>query len=214
MVQEYASRGDLAGVHHRLRNSLSERQVQGLVVRPLLRGLAYLHSKGICHRDIKVRVCVWVDACMHARRSCMGISAPLPNAVSHDIWPALPSCTSSACPAAIELFPRLPMHACLRPQPENILFTEDWTLKLADFGVSIDLTAERAVTRSGTEVYMVRRQEAGRGVGGGAEGHRVLCSAADSLRSCLPFQTAVPDACVRVCPPHLTSGAGGRALPA
>ncbi|KAG2491630.1 hypothetical protein HYH03_010001 [Edaphochlamys debaryana] len=39
-------------------------------------------------------------------------------------------------------------------KPENVFFTSDWTLKLADFGVSIDLIKERAVTRTGTDGYM------------------------------------------------------------
>ncbi len=37
-------------------------------------------------------------------------------------------------------------------QPENVLFTEHRVLKLADFGLAIDLTEERAVTRAGTLV--------------------------------------------------------------
>lgn len=41
------------------------------------------------------------------------------------------------------------------PQPENVLFTADWRLVIADFGVSIDLNQERAVTRAGTLEYMV-----------------------------------------------------------
>ncbi|KAG2449329.1 hypothetical protein HYH02_005484 [Chlamydomonas schloesseri] len=39
-------------------------------------------------------------------------------------------------------------------KPENVLFTANWQLKLADFGVSIDLGRERAVTRAGTACYM------------------------------------------------------------
>ncbi|KAG2491654.1 hypothetical protein HYH03_010024 [Edaphochlamys debaryana] len=39
-------------------------------------------------------------------------------------------------------------------KPENVLFTSDWTLKVADLGVSIDLAKERAVTRTGTAGYM------------------------------------------------------------
>eukprot|EP00955_Chlamydomonas_euryale_P006164 65434-Chlamydomonas_euryale.AAC.2 len=39
---------------------------------------------------------------------------------------------------------------------ENILRTEDGVLKLADFGLAIDLNEERAVTRAGTLDYMVR----------------------------------------------------------
>ncbi len=42
-----------------------------------------------------------------------------------------------------------------RPQPENVLFTADWRLVIADFGVSINLNEERAVTRAGTLEYMV-----------------------------------------------------------
>jgi serine/threonine protein kinase len=34
-------------------------------------------------------------------------------------------------------------------KPENVLFTEHRVLKLADFGLAIDLTEERAVTRAG-----------------------------------------------------------------
>ncbi|KAG2499640.1 hypothetical protein HYH03_002579 [Edaphochlamys debaryana] len=39
-------------------------------------------------------------------------------------------------------------------KPENVLYTERWSLKLADFGVSINLNDERAVTRAGTLDYM------------------------------------------------------------
>jgi serine/threonine protein kinase len=39
-------------------------------------------------------------------------------------------------------------------KPENLLFTEDNTLKLCDFGLAIDTREERPVTRLGTLVYM------------------------------------------------------------
>jgi serine/threonine protein kinase len=39
-------------------------------------------------------------------------------------------------------------------KPENILFSSGMTLKLADFGLAIDLRRERAVTRAGTLDYM------------------------------------------------------------
>ncbi|EFJ51683.1 aurora like protein kinase [Volvox carteri f. nagariensis] len=39
-------------------------------------------------------------------------------------------------------------------KPENLLFTESWQLKLCDFGVSICLREERAVTRTGSREYM------------------------------------------------------------
>ncbi|GLC48806.1 Spindle and kinetochore-associated protein 1 [Pleodorina starrii] len=92
LVMEYASRGDLYGIHQGcLNRRMDERQVADLVLGPLLDAISYLHSLGYCHRDIK---------------------------------------------------------------PENVLFTSDWQLKLADFGVSIDLNKERAVTRAGTVSYM------------------------------------------------------------
>ncbi|EFJ48347.1 hypothetical protein VOLCADRAFT_81108 [Volvox carteri f. nagariensis] len=39
-------------------------------------------------------------------------------------------------------------------KPENILYNDNWVLKIADFGVSINLNEERAVTRAGTVDYM------------------------------------------------------------
>ncbi|WIA37831.1 hypothetical protein OEZ86_014687 [Tetradesmus obliquus] len=39
-------------------------------------------------------------------------------------------------------------------KPENILFSSGMSLKLADFGLAIDLRRERAVTRAGTLDYM------------------------------------------------------------
>jgi serine/threonine protein kinase len=39
-------------------------------------------------------------------------------------------------------------------KPENVLVATDGTLKLADFGLSIDLTQERAVTCVGTPMFM------------------------------------------------------------
>ncbi|KAG2438884.1 hypothetical protein HYH02_010681 [Chlamydomonas schloesseri] len=39
-------------------------------------------------------------------------------------------------------------------KPANLLFTSDWQLKLCDFGVSICLHEERAVTRTGSADYM------------------------------------------------------------
>ena len=47
----------------------------------------------------------------------------------------------------------------LLPQPANVLFTTDWRLLVADFGVSINLHHERAVTRAGTEGYMAPEVE-------------------------------------------------------
>ncbi|KAG2436217.1 hypothetical protein HXX76_006529 [Chlamydomonas incerta] len=44
-------------------------------------------------------------------------------------------------------------------KPENILFTADWCLRVADFGVAINLNDERAVTRAGTADYMAPEVE-------------------------------------------------------
>ncbi|KAG2452835.1 hypothetical protein HYH02_002181 [Chlamydomonas schloesseri] len=44
-------------------------------------------------------------------------------------------------------------------KPENILYTADWCLRVADFGVAINLNDERAVTRAGTADYMAPEVE-------------------------------------------------------
>jgi hypothetical protein len=46
--------------------------------------------------------------------------------------------------------------ACLSRgvEQENLLFTEDWQLKVCDYGVSVCLKEERAVTRTGSREYM------------------------------------------------------------
>ena len=59
-------------------------------------------------------------------------------------------------------------------KPENILFTKGgMCLKLADFGLAIDLRQERAVTRAGTLDYMAPEV---RGCGGavGAAARRAV----------------------------------------
>ncbi|GLC44516.1 Spindle and kinetochore-associated protein 1 [Pleodorina starrii] len=96
LVQEYAGRGDLYGIYRSLNRRMTEAQLTHLVLAPFMEALAYLHARGICHRDVK---------------------------------------------------------------PENILFTNDWRLLIADFGVSIDLNQERAVTRAGTLEYMAPEVE-------------------------------------------------------
>lgn len=39
-------------------------------------------------------------------------------------------------------------------KPANIFFSADYALKLADFGVAIDLASEAAVTQVGTKPYL------------------------------------------------------------
>ncbi|KAG2427445.1 hypothetical protein HXX76_012381 [Chlamydomonas incerta] len=96
LVQEWAARGDLYGIHRAMNCRLTETQTTVLLLAPFLDALASLHRRGIVHRDIK---------------------------------------------------------------PENILYTQSWTLKIADFGVSICLNDERAVTRTGTVDYMAPEVE-------------------------------------------------------
>ncbi len=55
LVLERAARGDLYQVHRRMLGSrMSEAQLAGVVLAPLLDALVYLHARGVCHRDIKV----------------------------------------------------------------------------------------------------------------------------------------------------------------
>ncbi|GIL65803.1 hypothetical protein Vafri_19430 [Volvox africanus] len=44
-------------------------------------------------------------------------------------------------------------------KPENLLMTTSWQLRVADFGAAINLTQERAVTRTGTMDYMAPEVE-------------------------------------------------------
>ncbi|GIL67655.1 hypothetical protein Vafri_20979 [Volvox africanus] len=96
LVEEFAARGDLFGIHRSMNCRLTDTQTSELILAPFLDALSYLHARGIMHRDIK---------------------------------------------------------------PENILFTNEWTLKIADFGVSINMHDERAVTRTGTADYMAPEVE-------------------------------------------------------
>ena len=110
----------------------------------------------------------------HTRRHARFLDSTIPlhdralNPLPHPSPPCLlRRCRATHPPAS------RPPHACPTPpalrrrQPENILFGEDWTLKVADFGVSIDLLEERAVTRTGTTDYMA--PEVCGCVGGGGE---------------------------------------------
>lgn len=95
LVLEYCPRGDWFQEMRRMPGGrLSEQKAATEVVEPILRALQYLHSRGVCHRDVK---------------------------------------------------------------PENILIGQGGVPLLADFGLSIDVTAERPCTRLGTLDYMCVR---------------------------------------------------------
>ena len=53
-------------------------------------------------------------------------------------------------------------------KPENVLIQKKTTVKLGDFGLAVDLSAERANTRAGTLDYMVREPPARRRAAQGA----------------------------------------------
>ena len=55
LVQEYAEGGDLYRLLHRNGGRLAERQAVEMVLHPFLLALHYLHTRGIMHRDVKVR---------------------------------------------------------------------------------------------------------------------------------------------------------------
>lgn len=63
-----------------------------------------------------------------------------------------PCCLARSLLAVTPLGP--PHRPCRDIKPENLLFTADHKLKVADFGLAIDLREERAVTRAGTLDYM------------------------------------------------------------
>ena len=50
LVQEYAARGDLYGIHRAMNRRMTEQQLTELVLVPFVDALSYLHARGICHR--------------------------------------------------------------------------------------------------------------------------------------------------------------------
>lgn len=84
-AQEYADGADLFSVMQKYGGRLSERLAVQLVLEPFMRVLHYLHSRGIIHRDIKVR------------NAQMPFASPVHNSRS-------PSAATPRC--------QLSMHAC------------------------------------------------------------------------------------------------------
>lgn len=124
MVQEYAAGGNLLDLLQRYGGRLSEHVTVQMVLEPFLRVLQ-----------------VWpggwgagVQVCGHAS-TCSRI--PLTH-------------SRSCCARTQYLHTRGIIHRDIKP--ENILFSKGMTLKLADFGLAIDLRRERAVTRAGARL--------------------------------------------------------------
>eukprot|EP00892_Ulva_mutabilis_P009395 jgi/Ulvmu1/6828/UM031_0032.1 len=91
LIIEYAAKGDLFDLLRHMGGRMKEADVVARIMTPFMKGLAYMHSLGVIHRDIKL---------------------------------------------------------------ENTLFSADGTLKIADFGLSVDANHEAPVTRLGTLDYM------------------------------------------------------------
>ena len=91
LIIEYAAKGDLFDLLRHMGGRMKEADVVARIMTPFMKGLAYMHSLGVIHRDIKL---------------------------------------------------------------ENTLFSVDGTLKIADFGLSVDANHEAPVTRLGTLDYM------------------------------------------------------------
>lgn len=71
LIQEFANSGDLFSLLVKSGAKLPERTATELVVRPLLRGIQYLHSRGVVHRDIKVCHVIKFSGC-HGRAAAEG----------------------------------------------------------------------------------------------------------------------------------------------
>lgn len=91
LVIEYAAKGDLFDLLRHMGGRMKEADAVARIMTPFMKGLAYMHSLGVIHRDIKL---------------------------------------------------------------ENTLFSTNGTLKIADFGLSVDANHEAPVTRLGTLDYM------------------------------------------------------------
>lgn len=91
LIIEYAAKGDLFDLLRHMGGRMKEADAVARIMTPFMKGLSYMHTLGVIHRDIKL---------------------------------------------------------------ENTLFSTDGTLKIADFGLSVDANHEAPVTRLGTLDYM------------------------------------------------------------
>ena len=75
-------------------------------------------------------------------------------------------------------------------KPENILLMADKSIKLADFGLSIDATSERPVTRAGTLDYMAPEVT--------FKSHAFQCSKLHVFRGSPSSMAVLNDVCMNV----------------
>ena len=167
LVLEHAPGGDLFALLGRYGGRLAERMAVQLVLEPFLRVMAFMHARGLCHR------CGSSPARQHAiaappprrsrpllRRRCLLLaprsrrlfSPARPSSLAHPSFPPPPPQPTAARPPATP--PTNNTNNNRDIKPENLLFTGELRLKVADFGLAIDLREERAVTRAGTLDYM------------------------------------------------------------
>lgn len=158
IVLELASGDDLYKRMSRI--PPSEQLVVRRFITPILAALEHCHSRGILHRDLKVRV-----RCSAVSTAQVQSALAPSNPVESPRWAC--ACTMTRQPAHARQRPRCgrAIHADVstcasvtaggpRAQPENVLMTEDGTCKLCDFGFSINTALRRPVSRLGTLDFM------------------------------------------------------------
>lgn len=148
--------GDLYEELKRCGGHLSEDSVARDVLQPCLCALVYLHSKVILQPAFKSQ-----DSTLQPGSCCTAITCSCQWHISNGrLRCILFECCASADPNKYALgeIDQLVQGFLWRDcKPENILLAGKGIssgIKLADFGLSIDATEERPVTRAGTLDYM------------------------------------------------------------
>jgi serine/threonine protein kinase len=107
--------------------------------------------QGIIHRDIKPENILLNTRALTHSLTC----TPLQGIIHRDIKPENILLNLRALTHSLTCTPLQGIiHRDIKP--ENILLTSQKIIKIADFGLSIDVHLERPVTRAGTLDYMVR----------------------------------------------------------
>lgn len=166
LVMEWAAGGDLYTALDRAGGQLSEQRTVNAVLVPFLRGMSYMHSKVSCRsaeagqrmegRGSAGQRALLYSTVVHSVLACTQLQAVAPTQLpSHLLRASDVLRSKQAHPVCIPLLPL--QHIIHRDiKPENILLSSSSVIKLADFGLAIDCSQERPVTRGGTLDYMVR----------------------------------------------------------